>query len=303
MNRKQTNNTNQNGKSYIIWTAGIIICLMAAVLALVFTSCSGGTKKPPASPSPSPSEEVAPPEETDEGEAPNTQPEEPPVTGEEPPEPTAPTGGGAETVLPGDTVLAETEDMGQDYVNKFIFLGDSTTYGLAHYDIVDDNQVWTPQSGTLTLNLWSTATIVYPETGEEISLVEAVTRKQPEYLLITLGVNGVSFLDEEGFTSEYVNMVNAIKEASPNTKIICNSIYPVSVKYPESNGITNPKIDAANMWVLNAARICGVHYLNSCSVIKDANGALPDNLQNGDNIHLNPDGYNTMISYLRTHGC
>lgn len=306
MSKKQVNNPNQNGKSYIVWSAGIVICLIAAVLALVLTSCSGNTKKPTASPTPSPSETVeTSPDVSPEGDAPTVDPAASPTGGEEPANSPAPTESTspADTVAPGDTVLAETDDMGQEYVDKFVFLGDSTTYGLAHYDIVNDSQVWTPASGTLTLNLWSTATIVYPDTGEEISIVDAVTRKQPEYMLITLGVNGVSFLDEEGFTSEYENLVNAIREASPNTKIICNSIYPVSAKYPESNGITNPKIDAANTWVLNAARSCGVHYLNSCSVIKDANGALPDNLQNGDNIHLNPDGYNAMIGYLRTHGC
>lgn len=291
-------NSKQTGSSHMIWTVGIVVCLLVSILALGLSSCSGGTKKETVSPSPS--ADVSPSPDGDAEAQPTTAPED----SEASPSPSQPVDETpAAAVSSDETILAATEDMGQEYVDKFVFLGDSTTYGLAHYDIVNDSQVWTPASGTLTLNLWSTATIVYPETGAEISIVEAAAAKKPEYLLITLGVNGVSFLDEESFTSEYKNLVNAIKEASPGTKIICNSIYPVSAKYPESNGITNPKIDAANTWVLNAAKACGVHYLDSCSAIKDSSGALPDNLQNGDNIHLNPDGYNTMISYLRTHGC
>ena len=95
-----------------------------------------------------------------------------------------------------DTVLGVTEDAGQEYIDKLTFLGDSTTYGLIHYGMLKDGrntkQVWTPASGTLTLSQASFATIVYPETGEEITIVDAVTRSQPEYLVITLGVNGVS---------------------------------------------------------------------------------------------------------------
>lgn len=292
-------NNKQNNKTHLGWTVGIVVCLLVSILALAFSSCSGGTKKDTESPSPSADVSQSPQGSGDGETATGSEPGETSPEPESPVEETTP----AVVVSSDETVLAETDDMGQEYVDKFVFLGDSTTYGLAYYDIVNDDQVWTPASGTLTLNLWSTATIVYPETGAEISIVDAVTAKKPEYMLITLGVNGISFLDEDGFTSEYENLINAIKAASPGTKIICNSIYPVSAKYPESNGITNPKIDAANKWVLNAAKTCGVHYLSSCTAIKDSAGALPDNLQNGDNIHLNPDGYKTMIGYLRTHGC
>ena len=192
--------------------------------------------------------------------------------------------------------------MGQAYVDKFVFLGDSTTYGLGYYDAVSDSQVWTPASGTLTLNLWSTATIVYPEDKSELAIKDAVTKKQPEYLLITLGVNGVSFMDEQYFITEYTSLVLAVQEASPNTKIILNSIYPVSANYPTSNGITNEKIDTANTWVERIASSTGVKFLDSESVIKDSNGAMPDSLSNDKALHLNADGCKLVINYLRTHG-
>ena len=90
-----------------------------------------------------------------------------------------------------DTVLAETADAGQAYIDKIVFLGDSTTYGLRAYKMLaggkDTTQVWTPKTGTLTLSQASFATIVYPETDEELTIADAVAKKKPEYLVLHEG--------------------------------------------------------------------------------------------------------------------
>lgn len=270
---------------YFFWSTSIILCMLAVVFVLGFASCSKGTPAASASPSPTP-----------------------PAGSVEP----APPGSGTESPEPGDTTppaqgvdarLGETADMGQEYIDKFVFLGDSTTYGLGYYDVVSDEQVWTPASGTLTLDKWSTATIVYPEDGSEISIVDAMGKKQPEYLLITLGVNGISFMKESYFIEVYTALVQAVQEASPDTKIILNSIYPTTARYPESTGITNEKINAANGWIERIANTLGIRYLDSASVLKDENGYMPDSIDNGgDGLHMNADGYKLVIDYIRTHG-
>lgn len=272
---------------YFFWSTSIIICMLVCVFVLGFTSCKKGTQNPDVSETPAETADVSQSAEPSESDAPQSS-ETPGVI----PSPTQGT----------EALLNETEDMGQAYVDKFVFLGDSTTYGLGYYDIVPDSQVWTPASGTLTLSLWSTATIVYPEDGSEISIKDAAQKKQPEYMLITLGVNGVSFMDEEYFITEYTNLVLAVKEASPNTKIILNSIYPVSASYPVSNGITNEKIDAANVWIERIANSTGIKYLDSESVLKGSDGYLPESYNNGDGLHLNADSFALVMKYLRTHG-
>lgn len=269
---------------YFFWSTSIVICMLVALFVLGFTSCKKGTVAP------SPSK--APTESAESSDA---------VTSPSPEDTTAP-GIATSPVTSTETRLGETADMGQEYVDKFVFLGDSTTYGLGFYDVVSDSQVWTPASGTLTLNLWSTATIVYPEDKSELAIKDAVAKKQPEYMMITLGVNGISFMEEEYFIKEYTSLVLAVKAASPNTKIILNSIYPVSASYPEKNGITNAKIDTANTWVERIANSTGVKYLDSESVIKDSSGAMPDSLSNDKALHLNADGCKLVIDYLRTHG-
>ncbi len=207
----------------------------------------------------------------------------------------------------GGTRLGQTADAGHEYLDKFVFLGDSTTYGIGYYyrqgytALCPPSQVWTPASGTLTLAYYNIATIVYPATNEELSIQEAVTRAQPEYMMITLGVNGISFMDEEWFIRDYTALVRMIQEASPDTKIILNSIYPVAASYQYQGSINNTKIRAANGWIERVAEATGVRFLNSFECLVGADGWLPESSQNGDGLHLNGESFTTVMQYIRTH--
>ncbi|MBQ4370389.1 MAG: SGNH/GDSL hydrolase family protein [Oscillospiraceae bacterium] len=202
--------------------------------------------------------------------------------------------------------LAETEDMGQDYLDSIVFLGDSTTYGMRYYEMLsggkNTTQVWTPANGTLTLSYQSVATIVYPETNTEIPIRDAVELKKPAYMVITLGVNGISFMDGEYFKSEYTDLVRGIQARSPDTKIILQSIFPVAASYEYMSSINNDKIAAANQWVIEIAEQTGCRYLATSSALIGSDGFLPESYQNGDGLHLDTDGFNIVVNYIRTHG-
>ena len=204
-----------------------------------------------------------------------------------------------------DTVLAETADAGQAYIDKIVFLGDSTTYGLRAYKMLvggkDTTQVWTPKTGTLTLSQASFATIVYPETDEELTIADAVAKKKPEYLVITLGVNGVSFMKEDYFKSEYKKIIESVQTASPDTKIICQSIFPVAKTYARLESINNELIDAANKWICEIAAECEVKYLDTNSALRDADGWLPEDYHNGDGMHLQTNSFTIELNNIRTH--
>jgi lysophospholipase L1-like esterase len=282
---------------YYLWSVSIVVCLLLTFFSLIFVSCAKTgdsdvkTTSTPASPSAQPAD--AGTETADPGAEPSS---------EVSPVPPAESNSPLPSQNADPTFLGETEDMGQEYVNRFVFLGDSTTYGLGAYEVVDKNQVWTPKSGTLTLDKWSYTAIVYPDTGEEILLPEAVADKKPEYMMITLGINGISFMDEENFKSEYTKLVQAVQENSPDTKIIINSIYPVAASYKYLDEINNTKIATANEWLKSVAQETGVRYLDSASVLLGSDGWLPENLLNGsDGMHMNENGYQLVIQYLRTH--
>ncbi len=288
---------NAKNSMFFVWTLAIFACLLLVLFALIFSSCGQGAGVPVTTDPPAQSEMPADDgkESLDSG-----------TSAEPGSESEAPDEGEAATETPASSVLlAETEDAGQEYIDKLTFLGDSTTYGLKYYEVLsggkNTTQVWTPASGTLTLFNYATATIVFPEDGQEISIVDAVTRKLPEYLVITLGVNGVSMMDEDWFKTDYTALVQSIQAASPDTKIICNSIYPVENDYEQIESINNTNIPQANEWIKAVAEATGCKYADSASVLKAEDGSLREDYGNGDGIHLNADGFNAVLNYLRTH--
>lgn len=288
---------NAKNSMFFVWTLAIFACLLLVLFALIFSSCGQGAGVPVTTDPPAQSEMPA----DDSKESPDSGTSAEPGSESE-----APDEGEAASETPASSVLlAETEDAGQEYIDKLTFLGDSTTYGLKYYEVLsggkNTTQVWTPASGTLTLFNYATATIVFPEDGQEISIVDAVTRKLPEYLVITLGVNGVSMMDEDWFKTDYTALVQSIQAASPDTKIICNSIYPVENDYEQIESINNTNIPQANEWIKAVAEATGCKYADSASVLKAEDGSLREDYGNGDGIHLNADGFNAVLNYLRTH--
>lgn len=290
----------KSGKSVmnLAWFGAIAVCVVLSVFALIFTSCTkyDGPTEPDLSSNPGieePGEELT---------TPQVSVSDPGAQPSEPSEPSAP----ADPDLPA-YVLGETADGGREYLDRIVFLGDSTTYGIGYYynqgytELCPPDQIWTPSSGTLTLSNQSIATVVYPKTGEEIPIVDAVTDAQPDIMLLTLGVNGVSFMDEQWFIDEYTALINTIKSASPNTKIILNSIYPVAKSYQHIESISNEKISDANVWIKKIADDTGSKYLNTYEALVSEDGSLPEASHNGDGIHLNGETFEVVMEYIRTH--
>ena len=214
---------------------------------------------------------------------------------------TASTGNSASSAL-----LPESADMGQAYMDSLIFVGDSNTAHLVGFEILNGgrntNQVWIPDGYTITLDSQITRkTVEYPETGEKLTIAQAAAKKKPEYLVISLGTNGVSALDEEQFKYCYKKLLDAIKEASPNTKIMVQSIYPVTSTYEY---FSNETINKANGWLLELAEECGIKYLDTASVLKDESGAMKDeyNSAHNDGYHINKAAAIEILNYIRTHG-
>lgn len=288
---------NAKNSMFFVWAFAILACMILVFCALIFSSCGDGAGVPITTDAPAESEQPS-----DSGDASGVTTDPGSAVSD-----SGGQGGDTATDEPqtSSVVLGETEDAGQAYIDKLTFLGDSTTYGLKFYEVLsggkNTTQVWTPASGTLTLYNYATATIVFPEDGQEISIVDAVTRKQPEYLVITLGVNGVAEMDEDWFKQDYTALVESIQQASPNTKIICNSIYPVENDYQYINSINNTNIPQANEWIKAVAEATGCKYTDSASVLKAEDGSLREDYGNGDGIHLNADGFNAVLEYLRTH--
>jgi len=276
---------NRKDHFYYIWSAAIILCLVLVLFTLIFVSCQG-IASPLEDPSAAKKTETSEPVTSDDG---------------SPPESELPVNSGTQ-IDPSAVELQQTEDFGQEYLDKFVFLGDSTTYGLAAYGIVRKEQVWTPTNGTFSLFDQAHIKIKYPETGAELTIEEILELKKPEYMLVTLGVNGVSNMPEDWFKSEYIALIGRIRRASPDTKIIINSIYPIANSYAYQNEINNTKIVEANTWLIDIAATTGTRFLNSHSCLVNEESVLPEDMHNSDGMHLTDAAFDKVMDYIRTHG-
>ena len=214
-----------------------------------------------------------------------------------------------ETNNTSHVILTETHDFGQYYINNLVFLGDSTIAKMKDagvlYEGSETTQIWSDESGDLVLDFSIDKTaILFPKTQKAISITEAAAEKKPEYMVITVGINnGVAYCSEDSFKEYYGKLIAVIKEASPDTKIILQSILPVSKKYEkETSGITQKKIDTANDWILALAETHNVKFLDTASALKDSKGYLKSEYDSGNGLHLNETGYNVLLNYIRTHG-
>lgn len=203
-------------------------------------------------------------------------------------------------------VLGSTPDYGETYIDNMIFICDGTLSPIKDFGILKQEwQIFSGERGSLSLDYSiDTATIVYSKTAESLSISEAIEKELPQYVVITLGIdNGVGYCTEEKFTEYYQKLIDTVVEASPNTKIILQSIFPVSSSYQKvSDSIDNSKIDRANAWIQKLADKNSLRYLDTASCLKNDKGLLDSKYDSGDGLHLNSDGYTAVINYIRTHG-
>ena len=224
------------------------------------------------------------------------------------PETTDAANGESETTPPpvdDGVTLPLTADAGIAYQDKIIFVGDSLTAHLINRGVLtggtDTKQVWRCENNMMNLNSEVTAAkIIYPGTGEKMTVAEAAAKAQPEIMIITLGTDwGVSYLSETEFKACYTALVKAIQKASPKTKIILQSIFPVTAG---CTALDNTKIDTANKWVKAVAAENGCYYLDTQSILKDERNCLKENYCNSsDGIHMGKEAYVAILEYIRTH--
>jgi len=219
-------------------------------------------------------------------------------------------------------ILPKSENGGKEYLDKIVFMGDSTTYGMLHYADVEQTQVWSPLSGTMDLFDMTHKSIAYPEAGvhrsdwKEILISDALKRRKPEILIVTLGVNYSSdfgtaangWTDEKKetyFKRQIENIINMVKDNSPDTKLVFQSIYPVidELLIKSGSSLRQANVDKRNTWLLQVCEEYSVPILWSESELRDSGGYLAEKYNNyhNDGVHLNPDGFKVILEYVCTH--
>lgn len=204
-------------------------------------------------------------------------------------------------------LLGQTADAGMSYIDQMIFVGESTT---AHFRRsgaltggTTTKQVWSNELNTMMLDLTILQkTIIYPETKQDMTIPAAVAMHQPRYIVLSFGVNGLSGFgkNENLYKTAYGKLITAIHEASPDTVVILQTIYPLATCASDA-AAKNAIITRLNQLLPEIAETYDAYVVDTASAITGEDGYLPENLHNGDGMHLKNEAYTELVKYLRTH--
>ena len=200
-----------------------------------------------------------------------------------------------------NTILKETPDMGDNYINETIFYGDSITFNFFYYGQLSQNNIWAMSS--LTPENAHTWKVPFYRYHEEITLIDGLRKYKPKRVIITLGANAVAVTTKDFFINKYEELIIKAKDASPDTTIIVQSIFPVDNRYNTNNNLNNIRINNYNYYLAEMCERHGVYFLDTEKVLKDSEGYLrKDYCYSSDGIHLLPSGNIAVMNYIRTHG-
>ena len=201
------------------------------------------------------------------------------------------------------TILPESSDAGQTYVDETLFLGDSNTARM--YRMFDfctyDNAI-----GSVGMSAKSLATYACVElnnSGSYVTMAKAVAGMQPKRVIITFGTNDLSpSYKAADFVKNYQTGIESIVEAYPSVDIIINAIPPLGQQH-SNQSLTQTQVDEYNKALVEMCQEKGWKFLNSAEVLKDsATGyAKSGYVETSDGIHLTRTAMDALFNYIRTH--
>ena len=201
------------------------------------------------------------------------------------------------------TVLPETEDAGQEYIDTTLFLGDSNTARM--YRMFDycsyDNAIGSV--GMSAKSLASFACVQLSTSSSYITMPQAVAKLQPCRVLLTFGTNDLNpSYKTADFIKNYQSGIEAIVAAYPSVDIIVNSIPPIGQQH-SNQSLTQTQVDEYNKALVQMCQDKGWKFLNSAEVLKDtATGyAKSGYVEASDGIHLTRTAMEALFTYIRTH--
>ncbi len=192
-----------------------------------------------------------------------------------------------------------------DPVDRMTFFGDSTTAHLAVRGGIPGERVWSGVGSTVLFETVNAVKCVHlQKENRDLMLAEAVALKKPRILVITVGVSGgAGRLSRESFVDIYRELLLSVRKASPETKILVQSLLPLSdqsVKHYKR--LTKEAVVQANGWVRELCEELQISYVDTHAKLIDPNtGYLKPEYQNDEYMHLTAQAYEVILANLRAY--
>ena len=194
--------------------------------------------------------------------------------------------------------LKKTKNYGDEYFNKITMVGDSNTMNMYLNGYLNGLKAWAikclhaESMHSIEINLYGL--------GKKMKLIDAIEKYKPETIILNFGTFSTAWISEETFIEKANQMIEQIKEKSPNTKIILVSIYPIK-KGDNINKFQQNIINKYNFLILEMANKHGLKYLDVQEVLKDDDGYGKEEYFVEDKFHLTSLGHRIVKEYIKTH--
>lgn len=200
-----------------------------------------------------------------------------------------------------DVLLEYNPDKEYDYYKDVVFLGDSNVLFLNQVgQLVPAKQVW----GRLNLSIAqiNSSTFTTLIDGKSTTLDNALSTYKPKYLIASIGVGTILYMNKEQFLNETQNLINNIKNNYPDTKLIFTAVFPIYSGTLISDHQYG--INEYNYYLLELCHKNKINFINFADRVKDESG-----LANHDyyectssancGFHLNTAGKEYYINYIK----
>lgn len=187
------------------------------------------------------------------------------------------------------------------YLDDAVFIGDSRTDTLRLY-AGWDNTTYYVKTGTNIWAIMDDEVAKDPDTGDSISIDEALQKIKYNKVYIMLGVNELGTGTAETYYQQFKKVVERIKELQPDAIIFVQSIMHVAdFADDDSTSVNNKAINERNSWLKKLADNEQVYFLDENEVLDDENGCLKAETTY-DGVHLEANYIEPWKKFILKHG-
>lgn len=198
-----------------------------------------------------------------------------------------------------ESKVKETENKGNEYFNEIVMVGDSNTMNMYLNGYLKGVNAWAiPCLHAANMHYWD---INLYGLGIQMKLLDAVSKYQPSKMILNLGIFSTTWIKEDQFIEKSNEIIEKIKEASPNTELMLISIYPISQYGTNENKFDQNVINKYNFMILEMANKHNIKYLDVQEALKDESGYGNPYYFVGDGFHLTLAGHSAVKEYIKTH--
>lgn len=123
---------------------------------------------------------------------------------------------------------------------------------------------------------------------------------KPKRIYIMLGSNGLAYMGNTYMIQQMKLLVEALREATPDSYIYVISIPPVTKTHDSEGQETMAMVNGYNKLLKDFADEEGVVYLDLCSQLQDSTGYFSDKYAEVDGLHFLGSAYKKMLSFIQS---